>query len=108
MLLDDRAFYGASFNVNEMDSQGNTALYYAINSRNVELVKRLLAVPEIDPNLRGPTSPPPIFRADYTKQQEMVDLLLAHGADPLVIWSPPRAYVHTLSEQTATVGLRFA
>jgi hypothetical protein len=74
------------YDVNEADFQDNTALYYAINSENTELVRFLLAgLHKMDPNRASPSSLPPLIRAIHIRNKDLVGLLLASGADPRVV-----------------------
>lgn len=73
------------YDVNLPDSQDNTALYYAVNSKNVELVRFLLTNPHsMDPNCGSPESLAPLIRAIHLRSVEMVEVLLDYGADPRV------------------------
>lgn len=68
------------YNINEVDSQGNTALYYAVGSGNAELVEFLLTQPhKVDPNIAGKFSP--VWKAFHMHHEEMVRLLIEGGAD---------------------------
>lgn len=76
---------GLSYDVNLPDSQDNTALYYAVNSKNVELVRFLLTEPHsMDPDCGSPKSLPPLIRAIHLRSVDMVGLLLDYGANPRV------------------------
>ena len=73
------------YDINEAVLEGNTALYYAVNSKNEGLVEFLLAEPhKMDPNSDRLESPsvPPLIRAIHLQSEELVRLLLASGADP--------------------------
>jgi len=67
-------------NINEADCDGNnvTALYYACEDGNNDLVELLLAHPNIDPNAAGEYGDTPLTIASNDGRGKIVKLLLAH------------------------------
>ena len=66
--------------INEADCDGNkvTALYYACEDGNNDLVELLLAHPNIDPNAAGEYGDTPLTIASNDCRGKIVKLLLAH------------------------------
>ena len=64
--------------VNKQDSDGYTALPYAVSKRQEECVKMLLEVKEIDVNIRAYDGYTPLHIAVELKEVEIIRLLLTH------------------------------
>jgi len=70
-----------TININEIDCDGSnvTALYYACEIGNVEMVKLLLSISSIDPNAAGEYGDTPLVVACEKKSNlNIIKLLLAH------------------------------
>ena len=66
--------------IHAVDTKGNTALFYAVGSGDIYSVLALLDAQEINkPNTAGIT---PLIHAITSNNPEIVDTLLAYGADP--------------------------
>lgn len=61
-----------------------TVLHYAVLNNLSEFTKALLEVPNIDVNLQDKIGMSPLHLAVYNKNEEMINLLLANGADILL------------------------
>ena len=73
--------------VDQLDGDGNTPLWRAVRFSKLESVRLLLRA-GADPNTRGQMDWTPLHCATFcssSDQEEIVELLLAHGANPNVI-----------------------
>lgn len=86
-LADDaervRALAGGGAPVGESDVNGWTALHFAAHAGALHAAEALLDL-GADPNAVDRFGKPPLFRAVFERQPEMVQLLRRRGADPLL------------------------
>lgn len=68
--------------VDLVDTIGYNAVFYAVQTGDVELV-RLLLEKGADPNSAAPNALTPLGQAICLKDPDLVRLLLSYGADPL-------------------------
>jgi ankyrin repeat protein len=69
------------YHVDSCDGHDHTALSEAAAQGHEEVVRYLLGL-GADPNHRNDRGRPPIYRATFNNQLEMMTLLLEHGSDP--------------------------
>ncbi|PSN60205.1 ankyrin [Corynespora cassiicola Philippines] len=88
----------ADRHLNHLDCQGNAALYYAIGRNNIEIVKLFLSGDKkLNPNACAvDKGPPPLIKAIYVGNDEMVDLLLQNGANPRIIFYGHTAFYYAV------------
>ncbi|ORX65884.1 ankyrin [Anaeromyces robustus] len=68
--------------VNAQDYHGRTALSFAIQSESTDLVEFLLETGQVDMNLPDEFCQTPLMQVCKGKNQEILKLLIAYGANP--------------------------
>lgn len=67
-------------NINAVDSEGNTALCYAVTHKHEEIV-RLLLENGANPDIKNKNGWTPLISAAFDGYSEIVSMLIKHGAD---------------------------
>src|ERR1700730_13537183 len=70
-----------SADVNATEADGSTALLWAANLNDADLVSRLLKA-GANPNVHNQLGPTPLAEAAFNSNTEMIQALLGAGADP--------------------------
>ncbi|MDP1604482.1 MAG: ankyrin repeat domain-containing protein [Legionella sp.] len=75
VLVDVTSCHLKGADINQLDDKGHTPLWYAVNIKNIEVVRYLLAQ-QADPNLAGAQTCPPLVQAvDQNSQDICIELL---------------------------------
>lgn len=71
-------------NPNAKDKEGRTPLFLASRDNNINIVKILLDISNIEVNLQAKTGDSPLHIAIVNNNEEIVNMLLLKGADPFL------------------------